>query len=186
MTPAPAMTTDEYLRTPESVLPQELAYGVLRLADAPTTRHQSAVFAFGLALNRHVRRLELGRVYLSPVDVVLDVDRHLVVQPDLVFVAQARLAIVHDRIWGAPDLALEVLSPNPRVGDLDERLGWFASCGVRECWLLHQLERVVDVIGFANGGISERRRYARDVVMQSRVLPSWPHTLTEVLTGFEE
>jgi hypothetical protein len=40
------MTTAEYLRTPESLLPTELAYGLLRVADSPTPRHQSAVKGF--------------------------------------------------------------------------------------------------------------------------------------------
>jgi Uma2 family endonuclease len=109
MTPAPVLTTQEYFKTPESTLPQELAYGVWRVADAPTPRHQSAVFAFGLALNRFVRSRGLGRIYLAPVDVVLDPVRHLVVQPDVLFVERTRLAIVQERIWGAPDLVLEVL-----------------------------------------------------------------------------
>jgi len=33
------MTVAEYLRTPETVLPQELVFGALRVADAPLTRH---------------------------------------------------------------------------------------------------------------------------------------------------
>ena len=37
------MTVDEYLRTPETVLPAELRFGVLRVAEAPTPRHQSLV-----------------------------------------------------------------------------------------------------------------------------------------------
>ena len=186
MAPAPAMTVDEYLRTPESTLPQELAYGVWRVADAPTTRHQSAVFAFALSLNRFVRRRGLGRIYLSPVDVILDASRHLVVQPDLVFIAEARLAIIRDRIWGAPDLAVEVLSPRPRIGDLDERLDWFATYGVRECWLLHQDDRVLEVVEFSGGAIADRRRHVEDAAIRSRLLPEWRETLAAVLKSVED
>jgi hypothetical protein len=56
------MTTDEYLMTPETVLPQELIYGVLRVAEAPTPRHQGAVADFHLALAPHVRERQLGEV----------------------------------------------------------------------------------------------------------------------------
>ena len=35
------MTVDEYLRTPETVLPAELRFGALRVAEAPSARHQA-------------------------------------------------------------------------------------------------------------------------------------------------
>jgi Uma2 family endonuclease len=133
MTPAPRLTLDEYLRTPETVLPAELVYGILHVAEAPTPRHQSAVLDLTVALREHARRCDAGRVWIAPVDVVLDRPRALVVQPDVVFVSNGRLPIVTDRVWGAPDLVVEVLSPSPRIGQLDRRLGWFAECGVREC-----------------------------------------------------
>jgi Uma2 family endonuclease len=76
-------------------------------------------------------------VWLSPIDVILDAERALVVQPDLLVVSEARRAIVQDRVRGAPDLMIEVLSPNPRVGSIAERLRWFARYDVRECWLVH-------------------------------------------------
>src|SRR5688500_7750522 len=85
MTPAPQLTTDEYLRTPESLLPTEVIYGAMRAAEAPTVRHQQALGAFFLALAPHVRQRRLGTVLLSPLDVVFDWDRALVLQPDLVF-----------------------------------------------------------------------------------------------------
>lgn len=174
------LTVDDYLRTPESNLPQELAYGEWRVAEAPTPQHQSAVFAFGLAFDRLVRPGRLGRVYLSPVDVILDRERHLVVQPDLLFITMPRLRIVRDRIWGAPDLVLEVLSPRPRIGDLQERIGWFARYGVQECWLVHQETERVEVLRFEEGAVSRRRTFGALAPIQSDVLPGWHETLAQV------
>jgi Uma2 family endonuclease len=181
MSPAPMLTVDEYLQTPESSLPQELAYGEWRVAEAPTPRHQSTVFAFGLAFDRLVRPGRLGRVYLSPVDVILDRARHLVVQPDLLFISRARLGIVTDRIWGAPDVVLEVLSPGPRIGELHERIGWFASYGVRECWLVHQDEDAVEILSFAEGAVRDRWRFGALTPIRSDVLPEWRDTLATTL-----
>jgi len=84
------MTVEEYLETPKTVQPQELIYGAVRVAEAPRPPHQRAVANLFLALHGHVAERHLGEVWLSPIDVILDAERHLVVQPDLLFISQAR------------------------------------------------------------------------------------------------
>src|SRR5258708_24121320 len=130
------MTTADYLDTPETVLPRELAFGVLRVADSPVVRHQRVVRDLTIALTEHARAHRLGEVLPAPMDVIPDREANLVVQPDIVFVSAARGEIVDDRIHGAPDLVVEVLSPHPRIGRLHEKVEWFARYGVKECWLV--------------------------------------------------
>jgi len=170
------MTVEEYLATPETVLPQELIFGALRASDAPLPRHQRAVGQLYRALDDHVSANGLGEVWLSPIDVILDDDRHLVVQPDLLFISNERDFILTDRIRGAPDLTIEVLSPNPRIGELNERLRWFAEYGVRECWVVELLTRQVSVYGFENGAIARRAIFERTAPIRSEVLPSFQRT----------
>ena len=121
--PAPRMTTHEYLRMPETMRPQELVYGLLREAPAPSPGHQSAVGEIFISLRAHLAQRGIGHVWMSPIDVVLDREKDLVVQPDLIVVLNEHRHIVADRVWGAPDLVVEVMSPRPRIGSLDERLG---------------------------------------------------------------
>ncbi len=174
------MTTDEYLRTPETMLPQELVYGFVRDAPAPTPGHQSVVGLFYVALVRHLEEHRLGRVWLSPIDVVLDRARHLVVQPDLIVVANERVHIVTDRVWGAPDLVVEVMSPRPRIGTLEERLRWFAEYGVRECWLVHHLSEQLEVVQFTRGHIA-RRIGDKAEPLRSMVLPEFTASMASIL-----
>jgi Uma2 family endonuclease len=174
------MTTDEYLGTPETRLPQELVYGVVRDAPAPSPGHQDFVGRLHLTLAGHVERHLVGRLWLSPIDVVLDRARHLVVQPDLIVVSYPRLHIVTDRVWGAPDLVIEVLSPHPRIGTLEERLRWFADYGVRECWLVHQFAEQVEVLTFDDGRMA-RRLFQRDEPIASVVLPDFRESLASIL-----
>jgi Uma2 family endonuclease len=182
VTPGPKlMTVAEYFNTPVTVLPTELRFGVLRAADAPTPRHQSMVAALYRALDRHVRTHRLGRVWFAPVDVILDAERALIVQPDLMFISNERASIVRDRVCGAPDLVIEVLSPEPRVGRTDERIQWFAQYHVRECWLVHQERREVAVIEFANGRVSERRTCLAREPIRSAILPDFSETLHDLL-----
>jgi len=167
------MTTDEYLRMPETMLPQELVGGVVRDAPAPTPGHQWAVGRFFMVLTEHVTQHHAGRVWLSPIDVVLDRERHLVVQPDVIVVCEARTGIVTDRVWGAPDLVIEILSPRPRIGTLEERIEWFARHGVRECWLVHQDAWAVEVLEFAAASVARRRIFQPEENIRSTVLPGF-------------
>jgi Uma2 family endonuclease len=147
------MTTDEYLSTPETVLPAELAYGVYQVRESPVVRHQRVVRDLTIALTAFVRERQLGEILPAPMDVVLDRQAHLVAQPDILFVSAAREQIVGDRVWGAPDLVVEVLSPNPRIGRTEEKVSWYARYGVRECWLVDLPRRLLVVLAFDDGRV---------------------------------
>jgi Uma2 family endonuclease len=183
MAPAPAlMTVDDYFtKTLETVKPMELAYGLLRVADSPTPRHQSAVMRLFLALNAHVSERQLGQMWVAPLDVILDRERALIVQPDLFFISNERAFIVQDRIDGAPDLVIEVLSPHPRIGQTDERVQWFMGHGVRECWLVEQNRPSITVIEFADRLIAARQVFERREPIRSTVLSDFTASLDDVL-----
>lgn len=190
--PAPRVSTYEYLMMPEVLYPQELVWGIVREAAAPTPRHQEAVGDFYFHLRQHLasattgpnaQATPSGRAWMAPVDVVLDVAEGLIVQPDVVVVLQPRLYLVTDRIWGAPDLVVEVMSPRPRIGSLDERLGWFARYGVRECWLVEVMDHECEIVSFADGRISARRRFGPRQPLRSDVLPAFREATDHVLGG---
>jgi Uma2 family endonuclease len=174
------LTTAEYLQTGETNRVQELVFGRLWVArESPTARHQNLVKKIGRALDDHVEALGLGEIWIAPLDVVLDHDRALVVQPDLFFVSKERAGIVSERVYGAPDLVVEVMSPWPRIGDIATRVGWFADYGVRECWLVQQDDRRVSVLTL-NGGPRERCEFDAGSRIQSRVLPQFAHSLATI------
>jgi Uma2 family endonuclease len=181
MAPAPLLTTDEYLRTPETLVPAELVYGAFRVAESPSVRHQQAVGAFYLALVPHVRAGRLGRVLLSPLDIIVDWDRGLILQPDLVFISHARWRTRQERIVCAPDVVLEVLSPHPRIGGLEERLAWFAEYGVREIWLLHQTTERFEILRTDERRIDARTTFDYLEPIRSAVLPGFRRTVADIL-----
>src|SRR6185369_17997738 len=88
----------------------EIIDGDLLMAPAPDTWHQDWVGELFRRLDDHVRKNNLGRVLLSPADVVLDETN--TVQPDIIFVAAANSGIIQRRaIFGVPDLLVEIVSP---------------------------------------------------------------------------
>jgi Uma2 family endonuclease len=174
------MNTFDYFRTPERLAPQELVYGYVREAAAPAARHQRVVGRLFIRLNRHLQDTGAGEAWLSPLDVVLDVEQDLVVQPDLSVVLNERADIVTDRIWGAPDLVVEVMSPRPRIGSVEERLEWFARYGVRECWLVYLEGSRIEVIAFRGGAVVSTM-VRRDEAVRSSVLPELYLTPADVM-----
>ena len=164
-------STVEYLEQPEQMTPQELVWGVLREPPAPLYGHQSVVGRVFVILDVHNRAHRLGIVCVSPMDVVLDPARALVVQPDVFFVAKERIDLIRGQMWGAPDLVVEVASRRTMRRDRTTKLAWYRRYGVKECWLVEPgRERVVIV------DLSLRGRKAYRIVegpdrLRSTVLP---------------
>src|SRR5437867_9885510 len=103
-------TYEEYYRLDDDQR-YEIIDGNLLMAPAPDTWHQSWIGELYTILRNHVRRRNLGKVFLSPVDVVLDAEN--TVQPDLVFISKENLGIIQQRaIFGAPNLLVELVSPS--------------------------------------------------------------------------
>lgn len=164
------LTTSEYLQTAESLRVQELIYGTLHVADSPSFRHQNLLLELAVLMRVFVGQHKLGTVCIAPLDVILDPARALIMQPDLFFVSKQRREILTDRVWGAPDLVVEVMSPHPRIGKLEDRLHYFAQYGVRECWLIHQLTREIEVLELGTFGGNSRQTFRSMERIRSRVL----------------
>ena len=165
------MTTFEYLNTEETNRRRELRYGRVSEPPAPFFSHQVVVLRIARALCEHVEPLHLGVVGLSPIDVVLDAERSLIVQPDVLFISAARRSIVRNQVWGAPDLVIEVLSAGTEAHDDGEKLGWYQKYGVRECWLVDPANRCITIVTFADS-TPVRTVIDQDGSIRSSVLPA--------------
>ena len=172
------LTVEEYLHGTETLRPMELAFGVLREPPAPFYSHQVLVTRLTARLSEHVDAHQSGIICVSPIDVVLDRERALVVQPDIIFIAHDRRHIVDRCVWGAPDLVVEVLSRATARHDRTTKVGWYDAYGVRECWLLDAGSCAVETIQF--GPARRCRRFAGDDRLESSVLPHW-NTVTRSL-----
>ena len=173
------MKTDEYLSAPEDLRRRELVWGVVREPPSPFAPHQRVTTRMAALLDEHVREHDLGTVLVAPMDVVLDTDKDLVLQPDVMFISHAREGIIRDFVRGAPDLVVEVTSAGTARYDRIEKVAWYRSYGVRECWLIDPQEQAVTVVDLSSdvAGI----QYQGQVKVRSSVLPLFSRTAVELL-----
>jgi Uma2 family endonuclease len=121
----------------------ELHEGEIYVSAAPRPRHQQVVGNLHLIIAEHVRRLGLGEVFLSPIDVILA--NITVLEPDLIYLEAAWLERVSDRgIEGPPTLAIEVLSPTTAAADRGVKLQLSARYGVPHYWIVDPDARVIE------------------------------------------
>jgi Uma2 family endonuclease len=175
------MTADEYLYdTPETNRSRELAMGRLREPPSPFFSHQSLVVKVARIWSDHVEPRRLGRVAVAPLDVVLDKERALILQPDVLFISTPRLSIIRDRVWGPPDLVAEIVSHGTEKYDRGQKLKWYRQYGVRECWIVNGYIETLTVVDFA--GPSPVTRTAKGAEsIRSTVLPDLELSAATVL-----
>ena len=163
------LTVADYLETPEGAAYQ-LMDGELILAAAPSNKHQTVVGSLFVALRHFVLSNDLGKVWIAPFDVVLS--DHDVVQPDLLFVSHSRDAIITAaNIQGAPDLAVEVLSPSTEGYDRGYKRELYARHGVREYWLVDPDLETIEVLTPGEGGFVRYALYDSRETLTSSLLP---------------
>ena len=149
------MTYDMLLDIPEER--RELLDGELLVAASPAKKHQLVV----KRLERFLDQAELagyGEFWPTPFDVYLD--QYNVTQPDLIFVAPQRREAVHeDKMFGIPDLIVEVLSPTTAYIDRGRsrkgKLGTYERFGVPSYWIIDPGTEIISVYTLRDGHFPE-------------------------------
>ncbi len=155
------------------LLPEDRRYEVIDgepfVTPAPTPKHQEIVLALARLLADLVQTHGLGKVYVSPCDVVLS--KFDVLQPDVFFIGRDRLATIGEKyIDGAPDLVIEVLSPTTASRDREAKAKRYATFGVREMWLVDPAARTIEVLINKGEGFERRLLAVGSDVIRSIVL----------------
>lgn len=156
---------------PETNQPTELWDGEIVVSPSPSFFHQEIVVRFHDALRAWVAEHRLGKTGLAPLDMILTSRR--VVQPDVFFVSNERMGILSDRLRGAPDLVVEVLSPDSRRRDRIDKRDLYEQHGVREYWLVDPEAQTVEVLFLERGEYQLAGRWRPGEQAVSRLLPGF-------------
>ncbi len=122
----------------------ETIAGELFVTPAPSLRHQDILARLFLALGLYVQRHGLGYLWFAPTDVVFG--PMTLVEPDILFVARSRRAVLTDReVTAAPDLVIEVPSPATARTDRGRKRALYQEQGVGEYWIVDPDERRAEI-----------------------------------------
>ncbi len=177
-------TYEDYKSLPESMSKRyELLDGDLIMVPAQTTSHQRVSRNLGFILVQFARASKAGEVFYAPVDVVFGEGKaREVVQPDLVLVSHARRHIVtEEEIRGAPDLAVEILSPGTEEGDRGYKKALYGRYGVKEYWIVDPTRaQTLEIYLPGEAGVELAAKYSRDAEFGSHSFPELRIDLKEV------
>ncbi|MBI5191811.1 MAG: Uma2 family endonuclease [Nitrospirae bacterium] len=120
-------TWQDYLTWPDDERWEVIDGKAYDMSPSPSSSHQRFVLNFATILKS---KLTGGKckVFIAPLDVYLD--DYNFVQPDVMVVCDEKK--IKDRIYGAPDLIIEVLSPSTSLKDKRDKKALYEKFKVRE------------------------------------------------------
>ncbi|KYH33898.1 Uma2 family endonuclease [Neomoorella mulderi] len=161
-------TYDDYCRLPEGA-PYQLIGGELVLTPSPTSYHQIISMQLVSKMVAYVTAKNLGIVLHAPMDVYLEETETY--QPDIIFIAHDRMDIIKpEKIEGAPDLVVEILSPTTAYYDLRQKYKVYGKHGVKEYWIIDPQDKSIQVFSLVEGKFKLDQEIEKEGIVRSRVI----------------
>jgi Uma2 family endonuclease len=177
---APPVTADELLAMPDDGLRRELIDGEVHVTPPPGEEHGAIAAEILVSLGSHVRAHGLGRVFAAETGYRTGSNPDTVMAPDAAFVSRERIeqaAIGRGYRAGAPDLAVEVVSPGDSFVEVEAKVARWLAAGCRMVIVVNPARRAAtvyrshDEITLLSAG---------DVLEGGDVVPGWTLPLREL------
>ncbi len=172
-------TAEELFNMPDDGYRYELVRGELRKMAPAGSEHGDVSADIHVSLGAYVRANNLGRTRIAEPGFILERDPDSVRVPDVAFVRRERIEAIGKttRFWPeAPDLAIEVISPNDRYTEVNEKVEDWLTAGTRMVVVVNPRNRTVnvhtpdDTITLAMG----------DTLDGGDVVPGWQMPLSDI------
>jgi Uma2 family endonuclease len=162
-----ALPYDEWTR-------YEIIDGELFVSTAPGDHHQAVCIRGAVALSNWNDRTRLGVVRAGPGLVFSQFDA---VIPDVIWMSRERFAAIwrDDKLHGAPELVVEVLSPGPanQRRDREAKLKLYSNWGVDEYWILDWRSQSIELYRREGSQLSLAAHLEADDTLSSPLLPGF-------------
>ena len=167
------LTAEALLRLPRDGRRHELVRGELRTMPPTGWEHGRVTIKLAVSLEPYVQTHQLGEVVTGEPGFRLTIDPDTVRAADVAFVRRERLAAagrVRGYWQGAPDLAVEVISPHDLYTEVEEKVAEWLEHGSRLVFVVNPRRRTVAV---HRPGQPVRILAENDVLDGEDVVPGW-------------
>ncbi len=164
------LTWEQFEQLPDDAMHYELLDGELITLPPPKSGHSTIAHTIRDALSPYVIERGLGRVYVEA-GYRLSTDPGTWVQPDVSFLRAERLSSTRQDQYfeGAPDLAVEVISPSESAHDVNRKTRKMLAAGARAVWVVYPETREAHIS--RNG--SAQALTERDTISEPDLFPGW-------------
>jgi Uma2 family endonuclease len=141
-------TADELFTMPDDGFRYDLVRGEIRRMPPAGSEHGAVVMNLGSPVHQFVKAHNLGVVFGAETGFKIASDPDTVRAPDLAFVRRESIpeAGIPQGYWpGAPDLAVEVVSPSDTYTEVEEKVSDWLNAGARLVLVLNPRRRTVAV-----------------------------------------
>lgn len=142
------MTADELLMLPRGRFRYELIKGELKTMSPAGSEHGAVIMNLAVPLGQHVKVNKLGVAFGAETGFKLATNPDTVRAPDIAFVRRERIPAtgITKSYWaGAPDLAVEVLSPGDTNAEIKTKVAEWLANGASAVWVVSPKLRNVTV-----------------------------------------
>jgi len=142
------MTAEELLALPRGTFRYELVEGELRQMSPTGYKHGAVTARLTGALIHYVEENDLGEICAAETGFLLKTNPDTVRAPDIAFIRKERVEEVSNTKsygHGAPDLAVEVVSPGDMVSEVEEKVQEWLEAGTSLVWVVSPKLRTVTV-----------------------------------------
>lgn len=150
MTTTTKLTLDQFLSLPETEPASEFADGEVTQKPMPTFEHGIIQRLLSFVLTLYLRARPVGEAGSEVRCIFGPAGQERTYVPDFIFVTAGRFQRGPRPFRGAPDLAVEVLSPDDRMTRVMAKLRFYLRHGVRLVWLIDPHGRTVTVMTTPN------------------------------------
>jgi Uma2 family endonuclease len=166
------ITFDEFCELVKDGEKADLIDGVVYMA-SPDNLEANSLFVWLITLiHNFIELKDLGAKTFGS-QVAFRLGKYASPEPDIGVVLSDRLNLLHrGYVDGPPDLALEIVSPESVDRDFKKKRKLYQSAGVREYWIVDEIENEVSLLQL---GASKRFRRVRPRQgrLDSKVLPGF-------------
>lgn len=141
-------TVEDYLTLDTNHL-IEYTNGYVEVLPMPSLWHQELVFLLQRMLWEFVTERGLGKVWAAPLPVQLWQKKFR--EPDIIFMAAAKVPHLTATYLSNVDLVMEVVSPDDPDRDYKKKRNEYAQAGIPEYWIVDPLKNLVTVLVLGNG-----------------------------------